>query len=46
MTSYDDLDAQLAALQATLKVEVQKVKIENFFKIINYLVLAALTFIS
>merc|ERR1712189_150332 len=24
MTSYDDLDAQLAALQATLKVEVQK----------------------
>lgn len=41
MTSYDDLDAQLAALQATLKVEVQKVKIENLFLIINYLVLAA-----
>ena len=30
MTSYDDLDAQLAALQATLKVEVQKVEIESF----------------
>ena len=31
MTSYDDLDAQLAALQATLKVEVQKVKIDKLF---------------
>ena len=35
MTSYDDLDAQLAALQATLKEEVQKVRIDNFFSIIN-----------
>ena len=26
MTTYDDLDAQLAALQATLKIEVEKVK--------------------
>ena len=35
MTSYDDLDAQLAALQATLKVEVQKVKIDKLF-LLNY----------
>ena len=35
MTTYDDLDAQLAALQATLKIEVEKVKKKNLQALIK-----------